>query len=357
MAQAGAPADAPLRIVILGGGAVGGYLAARLAQLGARVRVTLVARGAHLAAVQSDGLRLVSSKPAPGALPPPDGQPTTIRVPAGALVATDLLQQDERHAAADWVLVTVKLFDTKAAIALAQRAGLIGAATSVASFQNGVDAVALVRDALAAAGAAGAAGERLVLAGATYTPVTVTAPGEVTHMGAVDRFTFGPASAADAERYAAAQALAPAERLLALLQAAGVTAELSPCLAVALWTKLSAKAAFDAVSVLGRLDLGTALAHPASAALFERAAREVADVARAIGVGVALDSVETLLAFAREEQSPRARSSMLTDLEAGKPLEVEFLSGAVARHGKAAGVPTPVHDVVSAVLAPHAGKV
>ena len=72
---------------------------------------------------------------------------------------------------------------------------------------------------------------------------------------------------------------------------------------------------------------------------------------------VALDSVETLLAFAREEQSPRARSSMLTDLEADKPLEVEFLSGAVARHGKAAGVPTPVHDVVSAVLAPHAGKV
>eukprot|EP00937_MAST-01D_sp_MAST-1D-sp2_P004451 g4451.t1 len=345
----------PPTVAVVGAGAVGSYLGGRLAALGPNeVRVTLFARGAHLRALQRDGLQIYSRK-----------GDELIRAGAPGFEAASFCEFRARSLAPvpfDFAIVTVKRYDTAEALAAAVGAGVIGADTTVVSFQNGIDADKEITDELrrlagltevksepGTASEAGRARQRAgaraaVVAGATYAPVSVAAPGVVSHAGQLDRCVLGRGGAGRGATTVLAQ----------LLRAAGVDAATlrGEELRVALWSKLGAKAAFDAVAH-GGATLGTVLAVPPLCAAFEAAAREVHAVARAAGAALPADATEALLRFVAEQQSPAARSSMAADLAAGRPVEVESLSGAVARRGAELGVPTPVHSLTAAVLAPH----
>src|SRR5262245_19034959 len=136
----------------MGTGGVGGYFGARLAASGQDVR--FVARGAHLEAIKRDGLRITSK-------------------------LNDLTVKDAKvsaHAAelgpADFVMIAVKLWGTSEAIEAVRP--LIGPGTVVASFQNGVGAIAALKKAF---------GDNPVLGGVAHIATTIGEPGVITHTG------------------------------------------------------------------------------------------------------------------------------------------------------------------------------
>jgi 2-dehydropantoate 2-reductase len=290
---------------------VGGYYGGRLAAAGADV--SFVARGEHLKALQSDGLRLES----------PHGNLHLARVRA-----TD----DARTIGpVDLVLFTVKLYDTEGAIA--QLPPLLGPATLVATLQNGVDSVERLRRAL---------GVDRVVGGTTYITAVVAAPGVIRHT-ALHRLIVGMPDGRTAPLL---------DELQALCAAAGIDGTVSPHIEREIWTKFVRLSVFSGLTGVARCPIGAVLADPALADLLDRALAESMAVAAACGI--ALDA--RVPAKAREgfAQLPYdAKSSMLEDLQRGRRLELPWLSGTVVRIGRELGVATPVHEFITAALMPH----
>ncbi|MBJ3778207.1 ketopantoate reductase family protein [Acuticoccus mangrovi] len=299
-----------MRIVVMGAGAVGGYFGGRLAAAG--TDVTLIARGAHLAAIQRDGLRIES----------PLGDAT---VPVAAT------EDPAAAGTADIVLVLVKLYDTAAALAAIRP--LVGPATTVLSLQNGIDAEAAITEAYGADRAAG---------GAAYIGADVKEPGVVRHSTAFARLVFGAFDGSDR----------PALRDFAsAMAAAGLDHLLADDIRKRLWDKFIFLSAFSAVTSLARLPIGPILDDPAGRALYVAAIEESLAVARHHESGIAPDFLDEHMSFI-SAANPMMRSSMLDDLTRGKRLEIEGLSGRIVALGEAAGIPTPVHRVAWSALRP-----
>jgi 2-dehydropantoate 2-reductase len=303
--------DGDMKLAIMGAGALGCYFGGRLVQSGADV--TFVARGAHLKALQRDGLRIES--------------------PLGnALVAPVRATDDPSEIGpVDMVLFLVKLYDTEeSARAMAP---LLGPETAVASFQNGIDAWTRI---------GAIVGEERVLGGTAVISAAIRSPGVVSHVGSFARLTFGEFDG---------RASARCEALRAALERAGVEAAVVPDIRVKIWEKFIVLSAFSAVTALTRLPIGDVLADPQCRDLFAAAIAETHAVGRAACPALADDAGERALALAHG--FPKSmRASMLDDLERGKRLELEHLSGAVARLGAAHGVATPVHEVAYKALHP-----
>ncbi len=299
-----------MRIVMFGAGGVGGYFGGRLAQAGCDV--SFVARGAHLEAIRRDGLRIVS--------------------PKGDAYVTGVTASDDPAALgpADVVLFTVKLYDAERAAA--QLAPLVGPDTMVVTLQNGVDAVDIV---------ASHVGRQHTAGGVAYVAAVIDPPGTIKHT-ALDALIVGELDGA----------MSP--RLMALADAAaragfGFTA--SPHILVDQWSKFARLSVFSAMTAITRSPLGVLRAQPELMAMLERATWETIAVGRAHGVELTGDVMDEVLAMMRG-MPPTAQSSMLSDLERGRPLELPWLSGAVVRLGKAKGVATPTHEFVATVLLP-----
>lgn len=302
-----------MRVVIWGAGGVGGYLGARLAQGGAQV--AFVARGAHLAAMRSHGLRIES----------PLGDAHIAPVEASDDPA-DL-------APADVIAVTVKGRDLAAAAG--RLAPLLRPGTAVISFLNGVESVGILGDAVGAA---------RVMGGICYLPLVVSAPGVIGHTGRVNRYVFGEIGG-----HRSARALA----FEAVCRAGGLDAVLSEDIERDLWLKFIMLAPFSAMTCLTRAPLGVFLADAAARAQYEAGMAEVAAVGRALGVRLPDDAVARIMAFALKQADPATRSSMLEDLERGRPLELDSLVGSVVRLAARAGVDVPFHRMANAVLGVH----
>jgi 2-dehydropantoate 2-reductase len=302
-----------MRIAFVGAGGIGGYFGARLAAAGESV--AFVARGAHLAAMRQDGLRVKS------ALGDARVHPVEANEDARAIGPVDV------------AVISVKLYDTEAA-AEACRA-LIGPDTSVVSLQNGVTAA----DTLAKA-----VGAERVFGGVAYIMATIGEPGTIVHTGTMSRIVVGELGGGTSARIAA---------FAAALRRAGVEVEESPDIAAAIWTKFAFLAPLSGVTSLTRATVGPIRREPGARALFERAIAEAVAVARARKVALPVDATERAVAFL-DSLPPDMGSSMLYDLRHGKRLELPFLSGAVARLGREAGVATPVHDFIVAALGLHA---
>ncbi|MGD9904241.1 MAG: 2-dehydropantoate 2-reductase [Vicinamibacterales bacterium] len=299
-----------MKIVMFGAGGVGGYFGGRLAQAGCDV--AFVARGAHLAAIRADGLRIVSPKG--------DAHVTTVRASADP---HDL-------GPADVVLFTVKLYDAEAAAA--QLGPLIGPDTMVVTLQNGVDAVDIV---------ARHVGREHTAGGVAYVAAVIDPPGTIRHT-ALDALIVGELDGTMSPRLLALKAAA---------DRAGFGFTASPHILVDLWSKFARLSVFSAMTAITRSPIGVLRAQPELMALLERAAWETIAVGRAQGVPLTdgvMDEVRTMM----QGLPPRAQSSMLSDLERQRPLELPWLSGAVVRLGRAAGVPTPIHEFVATVLSP-----
>ena len=299
-----------MKIVMFGAGGVGGYFGGRLAQSGCAV--SFVARGAHLEAIRRDGLRLVSPKG--------DAHVTSVRASA----------DPAELGVADVVFLTVKMYDVDTAAATL--GPLLGPDTMVVTLQNGVEATDMVARHVGRARTAG---------GVAYVAAVIDAPGVIRHT-ALDALIVGELDGA----------LSP--RLVALRDAAssaGFTFTASTQVQVDQWSKFARLSVFSGLTAATRSPLGVLRAVPALMALLERAVQESLAVGRARGVELPASVMAEVLGMVRS-MPPGAKSSMLEDLERGKPLELPWLSGAVVRLGAEVGVPTPTHALIETLLRP-----
>lgn len=301
-----------MRIAVLGAGAVGGYLGARLAAGGADV--WLIARGAHLKAMREHGLTLVT----------PEGERSTV-----AVNATD---DPAEVGPVDYVLFLVKSYDTEAAAH--QLAPLLAEGTGVLSLQNGVDNEATIAQVI---------GAEHVMSGAAYILAAIEAPGVVRSGRArlvVGEMEPGPPS----DRI---------NRFVAAATAGGIDAHASDDARVAKWEKYVLLVAFSAVTAASQLTIGDIRASEAATAMLREIMTEAWTVGRALGVPLADDLVDRQYALVLRQKDSEA-SSLRHDLLTGHRMELEALQGTLRRFGHATGVPTPWTDAAYAILQPWA---
>ena len=299
----------------MGTGGVGGYFGGRLAQHGEEV--SFIARGAHLRAIQENGL-IVRSR----------GGDFRI-YPARAT------EDPAEIGPSDIVMFNVKMWDTEAAGRAVQP--LIGQNTAVISFQNGVEAEEILANIL---------GREHVMGGAAYIFSSIAEPGVIAHTSPTARLLFGELNG---------EATPRAEAFRAAAWAAGIDASLSSSITKDLWSKFVFICALSGMCAVSRSPVGRVLGSPATRELFVDAMREVASVGAARGVALDPDIVERQLAGAGSLPADE-KPSMLYDLEHGHRLEVTWLNGTVARLGAELGVSTPINRFITAVLGLHAGS-
>jgi len=300
-----------MKIAVVGPGGAGGYFAARWCAAG--LDVTLIARGAHLEAIRGDGLRVLS--------------------PRGDVTVRPRVESDPAAlAAADFVLFATKTWQLAAAAAAA--APLLAANCLVCGVQNGVGSAAEL---------ARSVGDDNVL-GATCRIISfIEEPGVIRHVGIDPTILIGERDgglSARVEQLAAA--LSCGERL-------GVVA--SPDIRAEIWKKMLFFAPLSGVGSLTGMPIGEFRADPKGRDLLVAAIAEVAAVARALGVSLPPDAAESALAFI-DTIPADGTSSMQRDFAAGRPTELEALSGELSRKGRELGVPTPTHDLICATLRP-----
>lgn len=302
-----------MKIAIFGSGGVGGYFGGRLAASGEDV--TFLARGAHLLALQQHGLRITS----------PLGDAHVAKVQA-----TD---RPQAIGPVDVVLLTTKLYDTDSAAATL--APLIGPNTVVITLQNGVDAVDMV---------AAHVGRQHVAGGVAYIVAVIQEPGHIRHTTA-QQLVFGEM---DGRR---------SDRLVAFEQAcikAGFQAKASENIQADLWTKFVRLATWSGMTSVTRSPMGVVRETPETFDMMMAAIEEVIAVGVAKGIAFPSDLREGTMGLIRNFPAS-SKSSMLEDLERGRRLELPWLSGAVVRLGREAGVATPIHQFITTVLTPFAG--
>jgi 2-dehydropantoate 2-reductase len=301
-----------MRIAIIGAGGVGGAFGAALAHAGAEV--TFVARGAHLNAIRSNGLRIEG------------GRGETILNPASA---TD---DPATIGPVDFVLFCVKLWDVETAGAAIKP--LIGPDTAVIPLQNGIDAADRLVPIL---------GAPAIMGGVAQISATIATPGVIHQTGAFMRLIFGELAGGRSAR---------GDTFLGLCEKAGFDATHSDHIQSDLWTKFILLATNSAITAATRAPLGKLRDDADIAPLFTRAAAEVVAVGRAKGIALPDDAAERSFAFTLNAP-PGMMASMAHDLIRGSRIELPWLSGKVVALGRELGVPTPVHEVLYAVLKPY----
>ncbi len=294
-----------MRIAIMGSGGVGGYVGARLQHAGQAV--TFIARGAHLAAMQQTGLQIEHPQ-----LP--------LQLPT--VQATD---DPASIGPVDLVIFAVKLFDTQTAARA--MAPLVGPATRVLTLQNGIDSVALIREALGPAAK--------VLGGVIYVSAVIDRPGVIRSPGG-----FHAIVADRAGGDSVMAALAQATQGLA-----GLDIQLSDNATQTIWEKFVALTAVSGSTSLLRARMGAILGHPETLTFQRQLVEEAMVVAQASGVPLRPELADEVMGRLAQ-MPPHFRSSMSEDLERGNRLELAWLSGRVHGLGVAHGVATPAHTAV-----------
>lgn len=302
---------ADMRIVIVGAGGVGGYFGAKLARAGDDV--TFLARGAHLAAIQRDGLRVRSVI---------EGE--FVAKPAAVDEVTGL-------PSADAVLLCVKSFDTDAALARVRP--VVGPDTPVLTLQNGIEGPDRIEAALGAGHALG---------GAAYVFAAIEAPGVIAHRFA-GRIALGELDGRRTPR---------AERLRAAIEHAGIPVELTSEIRRVMWEKYLLICAQAGMSAITRANTGVMRSVPETWRMYRTILEELAAVGARAGAGLPADVVDRIMKGA-EALSAETTSSLHHDLVSGRRLELETLHGHAVRLGARLGVPTPTVFAVYAALKPY----
>ena len=236
----------------------------------------------------------------------------------------------------DVAFFAVKLYDTESALALLPP--LVGPDTVVVGFQNGVETVDTLTRAVGPEHTAG---------GVSYVSAVIAEPGVIKHT-AMDHLIFGMPDGSQSPQL---------DALLEACRPAGFQATLSREISVEIWTKFVRLSVFSGMTAVTRSPIGVIVNDPELLEMLKAAVRETLAVAHAKGVAV-VASIDEDVARAYQALQPQAKASMLEDLERGRRIELPWLSGAVARLGREAGVPTPIHTFINAVLKPHVnGKV
>ena len=298
-----------MKIAIVGAGGVGGYFGGTMARSGHEV--ILLARGEHRDAIRSRGLE--------------------VREPEGAwTVQVGATADPAELVPADLAIVAVKSYSLAEVAPTVRR--LAEGGSDVLPLLNGVEAF----ESLAALGVP----PDRMLAGLTVISAEKTAPGVITRKSPFRSVVVGERGGGSSER---------AGRVAALFREAGSDARVSEDIAVDLWRKFLFLTTLAAACGLARTSIGPIREAREGGLLLQRAAREIAAVARARGVALPAGEEEQVLE--RMAALPAGmKPSFLLDLERGGSNELDVLSGAVSRYGRESGVPTPIHDAAVAAF-------
>ncbi len=300
-----------MRVAIFGTGGAGGYFGAKLARAGHDV--TFIARGEHLRAIRTSGLRL--------------------ETPGGDVLIQPAQATDDpsQVGTVDAVLVGVKTWQLReAAEAMLP---MIGPQTFVVPLQNGVEAAAQLAEVL---------GPERVLEGLCGTVSRVVGPGHILSLGETNFVKFGEPDNRPSER---------AERLRLAFERAGVRAEIPADIRVALWEKFIFVVPYGGVGALTRAPAGVVRSLQGTRRLLERGMLEILEVARARRIALASDVVERTMALV-DALASASTTSLQRDIIAGRRSELDAWSGAVVRLGREAGVETPLHEFIYDSLLP-----
>jgi len=305
-----------VRLAILGAGAIGGFLGAHLARAGADV--VLIARGPHLDAMKESGLRVIDA----------EGD-WTVRANA----TDDFAAMRD----ADVVFVTLK---AQSLPSLAERiASNLGAETAVVSAQNGIpwwyfqrhggELEGLHLESVDPGGRIARAIDPTRVIGCVVYPATsLVSPGVVRHLEG-DRFSLGELDGSQSPRCV---------EISRVLVGSGLKAPVQTRIRSELWLKLLGNAVFNPLSALTRATLGEMAGSPLVATVVRGAMEEVDAVARRVGVKVQVSIDQRVKGAARVGDH---KTSMLQDLEAGRPMEIDALTGSVVELGDRLRVPVP----------------
>jgi len=305
-----------LKVGIVGAGAIGGFLGARLARAG--VDVTLVARGPHLKAMRESGLRVSDG-----------GAEWTVRV--------DATDDFAAMRGAGAVFVTLKAHSLPP-VAERLAAGL-GPDAVVVSAQNGIPWWYFQRHGGELEGihlatvdpggvVANAIDPRRVIGCVVYPATSLVSPGVIRHAEG-ERFSLGELDGSQSARIL---------ELSHVLVGAGLKAPVQQRIRAELWLKLLGNAVFNPLSALTRASLGAIAQSPLVANVVRSAMEEADAVARRLGIEIPVSIDQRIKGAA---QVGDHKTSMLQDLEAGRPMEIDAITGSVVELGDRLGVPVP----------------
>ncbi|MDB5043937.1 MAG: oxidoreductase [Candidatus Eremiobacteraeota bacterium] len=312
------------RYAVVGAGAIGAYVGASIARGGGDV--TLIARGAHLAAMRENGVEVRSER-----------GDFTVRVAA----------TEDARAEGPFDCVIVALKANQLAPLLPMVAPLCDDRTRIVAMQNGIPwwyfqrhggaHEGLTLESVDPRGAlASAFHPDRVVGCVIYSSTEIEAPGVIRHIEGT-RYALGrPDGAVDDELL----------QISAAFVAGGLKAPIDPDLRAQIWVKLLGNAALNPISALTRTTLATMLRDPAIESLVRRIMEECAAIASALGVALPV-SIEQRIDGAR--RVGEHKTSMLQDVERGRTLELDCITGAVVELGALLGVPTPATSHVHAL--------
>jgi 2-dehydropantoate 2-reductase len=314
-----------MKICIFGAGAIGGYMGAKLAEAGAEV--SLVARGPHLAAMKANGLTLIE-----------EGETKPFAVNASDDPAALGVQ--------DYIIVTLKAHSVPPVVEKMQP--LIGPETTIVSGVNGVPwwyfhkiGGPLEGTRLASVDPGDAQwngfGPDRVLGCVVYPAAEVIEPGVVKHIEG-NRFSLGEPDGSKSER---------ATRLSQALAAAGLKAPVRPKLRDEIWVKLWGNLSFNPISALTHATLEVLCTDPGTREVARNMMLEAQEIAEKLGVKFPIDVDRRIDGGAAVGAH---RTSMLQDLDAGRPMEIDALLGSVQELGRVTETATPTIDTVLALV-------
>lgn len=301
-----------MRFAIIGVGGVGGYVGARLAEAGHTV--TFVARGDHLRAMQASGLHVQSVN---GDVHVHPIQATSDPAEVGVV---------------DCVIVAVKAWQV-GDVARSLRP-LLGPDTLVVPLQNGVEASEQLAEVL---------GPEPVLGGIAKIISFIRGPGRIEHAGHAPELIVGELGGGTSGRVTALQQ--------AFADVRGLRLTVSTEMRRALWEKFLFITSWGGVGAVTRAPAGVVRRLPETRALIEASLDEMARVAAAHGVRLEAESISAALTLV-DSLPADGTASMQRDIAAGRPSELDNLTGAVLRLGGKSGVPTPVNGFIHAALLP-----
>jgi 2-dehydropantoate 2-reductase len=301
-----------MRIAVVGAGGVGGGFGAALAKAGADV--TFIARGAHLAAMRSQGLRIESPRGNTHVMP------------------TQASDDPRSVGNVDFVLFCVKLWDLESAGEHIKP--LVGAGTAVIPLQNGIDAADRLIPIL---------GRNAVMGGVAQISASIIEPGVIRQVGTFMRMIFGELNGSISQR---------GKDFLAMCERASFEATLSEQILTELWMKFIPLATNASLTAATRQPIGKLRDDPDIRAIFLSAIQEVIEIGRAKNIALPADALSRTLDFIGHTP-PAMKASMALDLERGNRLELPWLSGKVVELGRELGISTPTHDILYALLKPY----
>lgn len=300
-----------MRIAIFGSGGAGGYFGACLARSGEDV--TFIARGKHLEAIRTHGLRVDSI--------------------LGDFVVSPAQATDNpaQVGIVDLIILGVKAWQVKT-ILPAMRP-MIGSETTIVPLQNGVEAAGQIAEGVGAEHAVGGL--------AKIISFKVDA-GHIRHAGADPYIAIGETNSPNGDRI---------ERIRRVLENAGILVEVPPDIEVALWQKFLLVASWGGVGTVVDAPIGVVRSVPETRQMLERSMSEVLSLARARGIALDRETIGKSMAFI-DSLPPSGTTSLHRDINDGLPSELDFWNGAVVRLGEEAGVATPLNHFIYHSLLP-----